>query len=135
MIQLDLTQLELCFLLFIAFQIKHFLADFPLQVSYMIFHKTSAKWDFFVPLMLHSLVHSSFTLIITLLVAPQVWWLFIVDTVVHFTMDRLKSNPHYLGRYNDITKGPFWWCLGFDQMVHHLTDIFSVWIIVHAVGG
>jgi hypothetical protein len=23
----------------------------------------------------------------------------------------------------------FWWALGFDQMVHHLTDLLVVWIV------
>ncbi len=125
-----MSQLELCFVLLILFQIKHFLADFPLQVNYMIFYKTKPGWEFFVPLFLHSLVHSLFTLVITLIFAPSVWWLFLVDLGIHFAMDRIKSSPTLLGRFNDITKGPFWWCLGFDQMVHHLTDLFTIWIIL-----
>ena len=125
-----MSQLELCFVLLILFQIKHFLADFPLQVNYMIFYKTKPGWDFFIPLFFHSLVHSLFTLVITLIFAPSVWWLFLVDLAIHFTMDRVKSSPTLLGRFNDITKGPFWWCLGFDQMVHHLTDLLTIWIIL-----
>lgn len=29
----------------------------------------------------------------------------------------------------------FWWALGVDQLVHHLTDIAVVAILVHSVGG
>ncbi len=124
------AQLEVCFLLFFIFQIKHFIADYPLQVSYMIFRKTSDNWDFFLPLLAHASVHASFTLVICLVFAPQFWWLSFLDLAVHFTMDRIKSSPRYLGRFNDLNKPYYWWCLGLDQMVHHMTHYVIVWYIV-----
>ena len=45
-------------------------------------------------------------------------------------MDRFKSGPRYLGRYNNLSKAGFWNVLGFDQMIHHLTHIYIVYIIV-----
>lgn len=123
-------QLRITFEILILFQFKHFFADFPLQINYMLFRKTSPNWDFFIPLLTHSAVHAAFTLIITLAYKPSLWWISLLDLVIHFTMDRVKSSPKMLGRYNDIGKASYWWCLGFDQMVHHLTHLWLTWILV-----
>ncbi len=123
------NQLNAAFLLLVVYQVKHFLADFPLQRQYML-KKVSPKWDFLLPLSVHCGVHAILTLGITLLIKPQLWWLAIVDFCVHFVMDRIKAGPKYLGRYNDVTKTPFWLAMGLDQMVHHLTHIYIVWVLV-----
>ncbi len=122
-------QLELIFVLLIIYQFKHFIADFPLQREYML-RKTLPQWDFLLPLITHCLVHAVLTLVICLVYAPQLWWLAIFDFVVHFVMDRIKSGPRYLGRYNNLTQSGFWNVLGFDQMVHHLTHIYIIYVIV-----
>lgn len=127
-------QLEIFLQLLVLFQIKHFLADFPLQVNYMIFRKTSANWDFLLPLLSHSAVHGVLTLFMCLYYAPHLWWLSIADTIIHFVMDRIKSSPKYLGRFNDLSKAYYWWCLGLDQMVHHLTHIYIAWFIIKELG-
>ena len=123
--------MKLTFVLLVIFHVKHFLADFPLQFNFMLRYKVSAKWDFLLPLSLHCLTHSSFTLVICLVVDKSYWWLALVDFVVHFVMDRLKAGPRYLGRFNDPQKTSFWVALGFDQMIHHLTDILVIWILVN----
>ncbi len=122
-------QLELTFILLIIFQFKHYIADFPLQREYML-RKTLPQWGFVLPLVTHCLVHAALTLIVCLFYAPHLWWLSFVDFVVHFLMDRIKSGPRYLGRFNDLKKAGFWNTLGFDQMVHHLTHIYIIYIIV-----
>ena len=121
--------LELTFLLLVIYQLKHYIADFPLQREYML-RKTRAQWDFVLPLATHCFVHAIGTLIICLIFAPALYWLAVLDFVVHFIMDRVKSGPKYLGRFNDLSKAGFWNCLGFDQMVHHLTHIYIVYQIV-----
>jgi hypothetical protein len=75
-------------------------------------------------------VHSAFTLAIALWWRPELWWLGAVDFVVHFIMDRFKSGPRYLGRFNDRSRTSYWTAFGFDQMVHHLTHLYIVWILV-----
>lgn len=122
-------QLALTFTLLIIYQFKHYIADFPLQREYML-RKTKADWDFALPLALHCAVHAIGTLIICLAFAPSLWWLGLVDFVVHFIADRLKSGPRYLGRFNDLSKPGFWNILGLDQMTHHLTHIFFIYLIV-----
>jgi hypothetical protein len=84
----------------------------------------------------------------------------IIDFVVHFIMDRVKASPRLLGRYKALSAAEmvsimeekkmdklmdvytpklderlkhntyFWYALGFDQLVHHLTDIALIAIMI-----
>lgn len=123
------TAIVQIFLLLVIYQFKHFIADFPLQGKYML-GKFKPDWSFFWPLVAHCSVHSAFTLAIVLCFKPEVWWLAIVDGVVHFTMDRIKAGPKYLGRFKDLYSKQFWWSLGIDQMVHHLTHYYIIFMII-----
>ncbi|MEM1347712.1 MAG: DUF3307 domain-containing protein [Myxococcota bacterium] len=121
--------LILTFALFVAFQLKHFLADFVLQNAYML-GKTADDLSFVGPLATHCAVHASLTLAIALHIDPAMWWLAPLDFGVHFTMDRIKASPRYLGRFDDPGTKPYWWAFGFDQMVHHLTHVSLIWLLV-----
>lgn len=125
--------LDSVFLLFVLFQLKHFVADFPLQREYML-RKDSSGWEFALPLGVHCLVHASICLVILLIFAPSLWWLAFLDFTIHFIMDRLKSGPKYLGRFNDKSKPGFWNAMGFDQMVHHCTHYFIIWVMLTSGG-
>ena len=125
----DSGDLKYIFTLLIVFQIKQFLADYPLQFPFML-RKTSGSWDFLLPLTLHCLVHAVLTLAICLWFAPSLAWLAVFDFAVHFLMDRFKSGPRYLGRFNDTHRQAFWIALGFDQLVHHLTHLYIIWVIL-----
>lgn len=117
------------FTLFIIFQVKQFAADFPLQNHYML-QKTRSDWKFLLPLAAHCAIHALITFIITLFFAPSLWWLGIIDFVIHFTMDRIKAGPKYLGRFSDMNSAGFWMSFGFDQMVHHFTHYWIIYTIV-----
>ncbi len=122
--------LSMAFVLLVVFQLKHFLADYPLQRPYML-GKAQEGWGFVWPLIAHCLVHSSLTLIVLLICSRlDLWWLALVDFTVHFIMDRIKSGPNFLGRYRDRNTAAYWNSFGFDQMVHHLTHIYIVWEII-----
>ncbi len=173
-----LTQI---FVLLLVYQLKHFLADYPLQGKYML-GKFKPGWDFLGPLLAHVGVHGVSTLVICLVVNPLLWWLSLVDLAAHFTMDRIKASPKYLGRYKALSGGEFkeiqarieqlegysskvpyssgmtvnetykyrkliaeeihdeklkfkhntyfWWSLGLDQMVHHLTHYYIIYTLV-----
>lgn len=125
-----LTDPKLLFSLLIIFQIKQCLADFYWQRPYML-NKTRPGWDFIYPLALHCLVHALCTLAICLWARPEYWWLAAVDFAVHFLIDRFRSSPRFLGRWNDATKSVYWWILGADQMAHHLTHLGFVWILCY----
>lgn len=153
------------FLLLTVYQLKHFLADYPLQFEFMLekFHPRIRKW---VPaLATHCLVHGAFTLAIVIAVGSSAYWLAALDFIAHFVMDRVKASPKLLGRFKALSAREyfnlvhpkwhpddmshegrtrhneikaqllrsnkyFWWCLGIDQMVHHLTHYFIIWRIV-----
>lgn len=59
------------------------------------------------------------------------WWLGVLDFAVHFIVDRLKSGPRYLGRFNDQNTALYWSILGADQMVHHLTHMYIVYLLMY----
>ena len=122
-------ELPWVFGLLCLFQVKHYVADFPLQVPYML-QKVRPGWDFFIPLAVHCSVHTVLSLSIILAVNPAYWWLALLDGVTHFIMDRIKSGPSYLGRFKDANSSAFWNALGFDQMVHHLTNFYMVFVMV-----
>lgn len=151
------------FILLVLFQLKHFLADYPLQLPFML-QKFKADWGFFWPLVTHCGVHAFFTSIIVAVFCPEKAALCsVLDFVVHFAMDRIKAGPKYLGRFKPLSPGEFkfhvatvltsgsefeedgkvnlsksamrgntyfWWSLGLDQMVHHLTNYFIIWMVV-----
>ncbi len=152
--------LGLIFVLLVVMQLKHFLADYPLQGEYMLqkFDRRSRVW---VPaLAAHAGVHALFTLLIVSFVVgttPSGWvkplpvLLALLDFAVHFVMDRVKASPNLLGRFKPLDADGFrnmksvialgscgsemferarsrlwgnrlfWWSLGLDQLVHHLT--------------
>lgn len=116
------------FLLLILFQIKHFLSDFCFQNQFML-RKSQSGWDFVLPLASHCLVHGLGTLIITLFFRSELWWLALVDFFIHFVMDRFRASPRWLGRFSNTSMSTYWQVMGVDQMVHHLTHYWVVYMI------
>ena len=142
------------FFLLAMFQVKHFFADYTSQTPYMLKKFLPGK-EFILPLAAHAGVHAAYTLMFALIIAPRLWWLALVDFVAHFTMDRIKASPKMLGRFRALSASEmkgilsykdtvglgmfkkeldgnkyFWWSLGFDQMIHHLTHYFIVYMLV-----
>ena len=132
------------FALLVAFQVKHFVVDFVIQMyrkdSLAKFNKTG--WA--RPLAKHAMDHGIATAIIAIITfvyfdigpAAILWTLglFMFDAIIHFSMDRFKASPNLLGKYcHDMAKRPFWMCLGFDQAVHHLTHYAIIGIIAAVI--
>ena len=124
------SQLYLVFVLSIIFHIKHLFCDYIFQTKYMIEKKTGQGWDFFIPLLLHCGIHAVFTLGIVWWVNKSLWYLAVIDLIVHFIMDRIKSGPCYLGRFKEIDTAAYWNIIGLDQMVHHLTHLYIIYRLV-----
>jgi Protein of unknown function (DUF3307) len=106
-------------LLVMAF--KHFVADFVLQTKW-IAHGKEARQGWLAPLAVHVLCHAGLTLAIALAIAPRLWWLALVDLVVHATIDRAKSLAGHWGAWT-FEDSAYWWLLGFDQFLHQATNI------------
>jgi hypothetical protein len=148
------------FILFFVFQIKHWLADYPLQRPWML-GKFKPGLGFVAPLATHCGVHALLTWAIVLFVKPQ-WAMQLAafDFCTHFVMDRIKASPKMMGRWKPLfgegyffaqkmksigenetvrknaraaLRGNrlFWDALGFDQMVHHFTHYTIIWLLVH----
>ena len=127
--------IQLVLTLFVAFQVKHFVADYPLQGRFML-GKFRQDWGFVLPLLAHVGVHAVGTfLIVCWFGIAQAVCLAIFDAIIHFLMDRVKASKRYLGRFKLLTADTaptaspaqwrsntfFWWSLGLDQAVHHFT--------------
>jgi hypothetical protein len=57
-----------------------------------------------------------------LVVAPRFWFVAFIDFAIHITIDRAKGLC--VSTFN-VTMDPphqwFWWLIGIDQALHHLT--------------
>jgi Protein of unknown function (DUF3307) len=145
------SQMTTVFTLLVLFQLKHFVADYPLQSPSFFIGKFREDWGFLGPLLAHVGIHAAFTF--ALCVSFGASWsvalgLACFDAGVHFVMDRAKASGRYLGRWKPLTaegwmaatrtndrkalRGNklFWQALGFDQMIHHLTDYAVIWWLV-----
>ncbi len=174
------------FTLLVLYQIKHWLADYPLQGEYML-GKFKDSWDFLEPLAAHVAVHGALTFAIAFVFThaiPVAMSLAMLDAIIHFAMDRMKAGKKYMGRWKPLTakewmeekeklafadgeEDPrhrvgarlkrlnveeyrahlrldaktrlrgnvlFWWALGIDQAVHHLTHYGVIWFIIRHLG-
>lgn len=100
---------------------KHYLADFVLQTEWMARGKERAE-GWLWPLCTHAGCHAALTLGIALLLLPRLWWLALVDFAIHFAIDRGKALVAL--RIRPVpAQARFWWLLGFDQLLHGLTDL------------
>ena len=106
-------------LIFILFTVKHVLADFILQTSWM-WRTKDKEHGWVAPLAAHAGCHSGFTLAVTLIINPALWWLGVVDLALHATIDRSRA---VVGRRIGLAPGNsgWWWLFGIDQALHQLT--------------
>ena len=111
--------------------VKHIIADFVLQTSWMAIGK-DAKTGWALPLLAHCLVHLAVALVVILIIAPKFWFVAVVDFVIHITVDRAKG--FVAANFGVTLEHPWFWTLiGVDQALHHLTD-FALSIFMAANG-
>lgn len=120
---LDGSLLIFAIVMLIAFQIKHFLADFVLQNKYML--RKTARTEWVGPLLAHSAVHSIGTfLVLVAFIGPNAVYFAMVDLAVHTGIDAWKAR---LTEQNVFRKS-FWVALGLDQLAHQLTYIAMAFV-------
>jgi hypothetical protein len=110
--------------LLIAMAFKHYFADFVLQTNWIACGKQRRR-GWLAPLAVHVLGHGAITLAIALVVAPRLWWLALVDIVVHGSIDRAKSAMGNWGGW-PLQDFQAWWLLGLDQFLHQATNVALV---------
>jgi hypothetical protein len=101
--------------------VKHVIADFILQNSWMAMGK-DAKTGWALPLLAHCAIHGAMATVIFALLVPRFWYFGVVDFIIHITIDRAKG---FCVAQFDVKQGNsqwFWWLIGIDQALHHLTD-------------
>lgn len=101
---------------------KHVVADFLLQTNWMAAGK-DRRTGWALPLLAHCAVHGVLTTALVAAAQPKLWFVGLVDFAIHITIDRLKG---LMASRGGITIGHrwFWWLIGVDQALHHLTDFF-----------
>ncbi|HEY5129423.1 MAG TPA: DUF3307 domain-containing protein [Bradyrhizobium sp.] len=111
--------------------VKHIIADFLLQNAWMA-HGKDQKTGWALPLLVHCLIHLAVATALILIVAPRFWFVALIDFAIHITVDRAKGlcvsgfgvTPEHQW---------FWWLIGIDQALHHLTG-FGLSIFMAANG-
>lgn len=147
----------LFFLYLVLFQVKHFVCDYILQGEYMLGKFKLKGWilPLSAHCLVHAVFT---ILLISPIGMKLAAYLAFFDFVVHFIMDRIKASPNMLGKYSTVAKEQyleyksyldsfdsddvlvikakkaldenkkFWWSLGLDQAVHHLTHYVIILI-------
>lgn len=122
------------FLLYVFFRIKHFVCDFMLQSDWMALTKGKSGKEGYKALFSHTAIHALGTLIVVVIFAPALWWLAIVDFLVHSVVDRMKG-VITLKQGWQTKDTMFWWAFGADQELHNFTHIAYIIIIFVYKGG
>jgi len=121
-------------LLYTAFRLKHFVCDFMLQTDWMALTKGMPGKDGYRALFYHTAIHAIGTTLIVLIFIPSLWWLGLVDFIIHSVIDRIKGVLTYKKGW-----GPkdtvFWWTFGLDQEAHNFTHLAYIVVIVIYGGG
>ena len=114
------------------FCIKHYMADFVLQTSWMSRGKESEN-GWLAPLAAHAGIHALLTGAIFLVLSPSLFIVAMVaDWLIHGAIDRGKAiASNHLGTKADAPA--FWWLLGADQTAHQFTHLgFAILIAASA---
>ena len=118
--------------IFVLLQVKHFLCDYPLQTQYQLLNKGTYLHPGGI---IHSGFHALLSTPIFLVVPPGVALglaMVIGEFLFHYHVDWGKDQ---LIKRNGWTPlgSPFWWSIGADQMLHHLSYIFMGALLVGAL--
>lgn len=125
--------IALFFVLFVGFEVKHYVADYFLQPAWML----GGKGDFRqFGGYAHAGVHVALSAVVLLLaVTPPLTLalLAIAEYVIHYALD--YSKIHYSrGVHIDTSPRRFWALHGVDQLTHQLTYAAMIYVILDAKG-
>ncbi len=121
--------MELMLLLITLLLVKHAVADFFLQRSFMFKDKHIYAGPGGIT---HASIHGFLTFLAVVICLPNLWLFAVlfglVDAVAHYHIDYVKSN------WNVKTQAApsetrYWYAFGLDQMAHSLTYVLIVYII------
>jgi hypothetical protein len=113
----------------IVLQIKHFVCDYPLQTLYMLRNKGTYLHPGGI---LHSGVHALGTISSFFVVTPTLLLgiaIVVGEFLAHYHVDWSKEQILRRRGYTAAQR-EFWWAIGADQLVHHLTYIAIATLLV-----
>ena len=127
--------------LYLAFQIKHLIVDFFIQLNFQNpLDKFSADLELATrALLVHGAHHGLFTWLIAVIAGVPVEWsilLGLADMVVHGMIDAVKASPYlFKDHKKPFPDKRYFYLLGIDQFAHHLTHFGLIILIVLIIGG
>ena len=110
------------------------MCDFILQTDWMALSKGQPGKEGYKALFSHTTIHAIGTLLIILVFMPSLWWLALIDFVVHSIVDRFKG-VITLNKHWNTKDTAFWWAFGADQELHNFTHLAYIVAIVIYQGG
>ena len=111
-----------------GFTLKHLIADYYLQYSWMIKDKGTYNA---IGGIAHSGLHAIFTFTLLYLFGFGYFWSFpmaVLDYLLHYHIDYTKSNIWKRNKYGPNDQ-MYWVIHGTDQFLHMMTYILIIWIL------
>ena len=112
-------------------EVKHFLFDYPLQTAYQLNNKGTYGHPGGI---LHSILHALGTSTAFLIITPTLAIgavIMVGEFLLHYHIDWSKENGMRRAGLNAKNRG-FWWAIGADQLLHHVTYVSIAAILTTA---
>lgn len=115
----------------LAFTVKHFICDFPLQAHPWLY---SHKGEYgHIGGITHALIHTFGTTLVMMVCDVPFSigiWAILADGIVHYHIDwaKMRLNAHW--KLGPTTSEAFWILLGADQLAHYLTYLAIIWWVM-----
>jgi len=105
--------------------IKHFICDFPLQTSPWMYENKGQYLH--LGGITHAAIHAVGTwLILFFFIGADAWSFALLDFIIHYHIDWAKVSLNNRFNYQPNHNG-FWFLLGLDQLLHHLTYFLIIY--------
>ena len=126
-------------LLMAALLVAHGLGDFTPLVTARI-RQAKAEAGPMRLIALHAGIHAGLVGLVVLLfsrpAAPVVALAVGIELTTHFVIDAGRARLGVaMPRFADMRTNPFWWVLGFDQLLHGLVLIWIAFLVLGANGS
>jgi hypothetical protein len=109
-------------------QVKHFICDYPLQTHYQLANKgTYGHPGGFI----HAGIHAVFTIPVFLIMTPTFLVglaIIVAEFILHYHIDWTKQQVMARAGWVEADR-EFWWGIGADQFVHHVTYLGIVTVL------
>lgn len=106
--------------------IKHFICDYPLQANPWM-HLNKGSYGHLGGLT-HAIIHGIGTyIVLSVFQINDAWILAVADLLIHYHIDWAKMHINKTFNLKSTNSEWFWFTLGVDQLLHHLTYFAIIW--------